>query len=238
MTITEPRIALVTGANGGIGRATTAALSAAGHEVVGLDLQPGDDPALTRSIALDLADAAAVERLCDSIGRVDVLVNNAALLIERAIEDITTDQFDRMVAVNQRGAFLLSRGLAPGMQQRGWGRIINVSSVGARTGGVTQSAVYAMTKAAMLAMTRNFARVYGPAGVTVNAVASGLIDTPMTRGQDARLPGFLERTAATTPLGRLAQPHEVASVIAFLASDGASFMTGVTLDVNGGWVMT
>jgi 2-hydroxycyclohexanecarboxyl-CoA dehydrogenase len=237
MTTIQRRIALVTGSNGGIGRATVAALAADGHEVIGLDLREGDDPRLTRSVALDLADGPAVERLCASNGRVDVLVNNAALLIEKPIPDITIDDFDRMVAVNQRAAFLLARGLAPGMQERGWGRIVNVSSVGARTGGITQSAAYAMTKAALLAFTRNLARTYGPAGVTANAVAPGLIDTPMTRGQDERLPGFLERTAASVPLGRLAQPEEVASVIAFLASDAASFVTGVTVDVNGGWVM-
>ncbi len=237
MTTLERRVALVTGSSGGIGRATVVALAASGHEVIGLDLRAGDDPLLGRSIALDLADGPAVEALCDSIGRVDVLVNNAALLIERPVAEITIDQIDRMVAVNQRAALLLARGLGERMRSRGWGRIVNVSSIGARTGGVTDSGVYAMTKAAMLAMTKNLARALGPDGITVNAVAPGLIDTPMSRGQDALRPGFLERTAAGAPLGRLGRPEEVAAVIAFLASDAASFVTGVTLDVNGGWVM-
>ncbi len=215
-----------------------AAPAAMGHEVVGLDIvTDASVPGLTRGLAVDLADSTALEAACRVVGRVDVLVNNAGLLIEAPVDDITLEQFDRMVAVDQRAAFLLSRGVSEGMRERGWGRIINVSSVGARTGGVTQSGVYAMTKAAMLAMTRNFARTLGPSGITVNAVAPGLIDTPMARGQDARDPGSLARTAATAPLRRLGSPAEVAAVIGFLASDAASFVTGTTIDVNGGWFM-
>ena len=111
---------------------------------------------------LDLADASAVSELCRTVGRVDVLVNNAALLIERPLAEFRLDDFERLVAVNQRAAFQLCQGLSAGMRDRGWGRIVNVASVGARTGGVTHSGVYAMTKAALVTLSKSFARELGP----------------------------------------------------------------------------
>jgi 3-oxoacyl-[acyl-carrier protein] reductase len=123
------------------------------------------------------------------------------------------------------------------MKERGWGRIVNISSVGARTGAVSQAAVYAATKAGLIALTKNFARNYGPFGVTVNAVAPGAIETPMVAGQAQVTPGFLDQITPQIPLRRFAQPSELAAVVAFLASDAASFVTGATVDVNGGWFM-
>ncbi len=231
------RVALVTGSAGGIGRATAVMLAAAGHDVIGVDLRDQPHDSAVRAVQLDLADAQAVEGLINAVGRVDVLVNNAAVLIERPLGEISLDEFERMVAVNQRAAFQLSRGLAAGMRTRGWGRIVNVASVGARTGGVTQSGVYAMTKAALVTLSKAFARDLGPHGITVNAVAPGLIDTAMSREQEVRVPGFRDRSSVQAALRRWADPAEVASVIEFLASDRASFVTGATIDVNGGWFM-
>ena len=231
------RIALVTGSAQGIGRAVVEALAAAGLVVVGVDVREQDTGPMARSMLADLADTSAIDRLVAETGPVDVLVNNAAVLVEKPIEDMAVEEFDRTVAVNLRAPFLLSRGFGAGMKVRGWGRIVNISSVGARTGGVSQVAAYAATKAGLIALSKNFARNYGPFGITVNALAPGAIDTPMLQGQEAVTPGLKQSLMPQIPLRRLAAPSELAAVVAFLASDAASFVTGATIDVNGGWFM-
>jgi NAD(P)-dependent dehydrogenase (short-subunit alcohol dehydrogenase family) len=232
----DGRIALVTGSARGIGRAIALSLARSGHEVVGVDVR-AQDPGPLRAMRADLGVVASIERVVAEVGRVDVLVNNAAILVEKGIDEISVDEFDLTMAVNLRAPFLLSRGFGRGMCERGWGRIINISSVGARTGAISQASAYAASKAGLIAMSKNFARNYGPSGVTVNAIAPGAITTPMTADQAAVTPGFQERVIAQVPLGRFADPAEVAAVVDFLASDDASFVTGATIDVNGGWFM-
>jgi len=228
------RTALVTGSASGIGRAIAIALQAEGLEVIGADRLPQTDGAIARTIEVDLADARACEELMDEVGSVDVLVNNASILIVRPIEEFALDDFQSLFDINLRAPVLLTRAVLPGMAERGWGRIINLSSVGARTGGASQSAVYNMTKAGIASFSRFVARHYGAMGITSNAIAPGAIETGMTAHlTDAERIGFI----AQVPAGRMAQPSEVAAAAVFLASDGAGYVNGVTLDVNGGWVM-
>lgn len=230
----DRRRALVTGSARGIGRAVAERLRGDGLRVIGVDilLHEGE---VDEAMRVDLADAEACQRAAAGAGAVDVLVNCAALFIHKPIADFTVEEFDRTIAVNLRAMFLLSRDLVGGMAERGWGRIVNVSSIGARTGGVSQSAVYNATKAGVVSLTKNFARNYGRRGVTANAVLPGYVHSHMTSHiTDEENAAYMSQI----PLGRGAQPYEIADVVGFLASDEAGYMTGASVDVNGGWVMT
>ena len=139
--------------------------------------------------------------------------------------------FDETIAVNLRAPVFLSQAVLPHMVQSRWGRIVNVASIAARTGGLPESTAYGASKAALVGLTKNLAQQFSPHGVTVNAIAPGPVDTHM--GAIA----MSDQLIAQVPVGRAASPEEIADVIAFLVSDSASYITGVTLDVNGGWVM-
>ena len=228
------RTALVTGSARGIGRAIARRLRSDGHRVIGVDILPHEED-LDQTLQADLADPEECSRVAAEAGVVDVLVNCAALFIHKPIYEFTVEEFDRTIAVNLRAMFLLSRELVEGMAERGWGRIINISSVGARTGGVSQSAVYNATKAGMISLTKNFARNYGPQGVTANAVLPGYVHSFMTSHITEQENALY---MSQIPLGRGADPEEIAAVVGFLASDESGYMTGASLDVNGGWVMT
>jgi 3-oxoacyl-[acyl-carrier protein] reductase len=240
--------ALVTGATKGIGKATALALATAGMDVA----VHGRDVAGTAKTAeavracgrealvltADVSDPAEVERLsrelADAWGGVDVLVNNAGITHSGSLFETTDEAWQRLMDVNVRSMFLVTRALAPHMVEQRSGRIINVASMTARLGrGFVGSASYGGSKGAVVSFTRGLAKEFGPHGITVNAVAPGVIVTDMNRDYLAE---HGERVLEGIPLGRFGHPVDVAGVISFLASDTASYLTGTTIDVNGGLV--
>lgn len=239
------QVAIVTGANQGIGKVTAEVLHAAGARVALLarsadSLAAVADALLAirlasaMAIPTDVADEAQVNHAIDQVmgrwGRVDILVNNAGLVSPGRFDQITPADWQRILNVNLSGAFLCCRAVAPIMEQQRYGRIINISSISAQTGGVSGGAHYAASKGGMIAMTKTLARDLGGANITVNAIAPGQIDTRpefLTAEQRDRLAGMIT-------LGRLGRPEEIAYPILFLASPMGAYVTGATLDVNGG----
>jgi 3-oxoacyl-[acyl-carrier protein] reductase len=238
--MTDARVALVTGSARGMGRAMCEVLAESGHRVVGLDRLDQDEGPLERVIAADLRDVAVPRQVVADIlateGRLDVLVHNAAVYVhQHPPPEVTLEDYDLMTSVNLRAVFFLSQAAAEAMRPNGWGRIIGISSVGARTGGVSNSAIYNAAKAGVISLMKNFARNYGPYGITANAVAPGAVEGFMTDHLTAE---ERQHFVGIVPLGRFAAPIEIARVVGFLASDGASYVNGATIDVNGGWIMT
>jgi NAD(P)-dependent dehydrogenase (short-subunit alcohol dehydrogenase family) len=241
----DGQVAIVTGAAGGVGREVVRLLHAAGASVVAEDLNPAvadletDDGRIV-AVRGDVADAAtadaAVAAAVDRFGRLDVLVNNAARFLMKGILDTSDEEWDGVMTTNVRGFFVHSRAALPALAQRDASAIVNMASISGLIG-LPMQAAYCASKGAIVQLTRQLAVEFAPQGVRVNAVAPGAIETPMVAGQAQVTPGFLDRITPQIPLRRFAQPSELAAVVAFLASDAASFVTGATVDVNGGWFM-
>lgn len=236
----EGRVAIVTGASRGIGRATALLFRAEGAVVIGWDLSfrdtPEPDGAEDLRAEVDLRDADAVRleaaRVLEAAGRVDILVNNAG--VTRGFlpaEALPPAAWELMLDTNARGALHAVQAVVPAMKARRYGRILNVSSVLARHGFPGQTA-YAASKAAIEGMTRVWARELGPWGITVNAVAPGYVRTAMN---EANGPEVEKQVVGRTPLGRLGESDDVARAFLFLASGDASFVTGAVLPVDGGF---
>lgn len=234
---TDMGTALVTGATSGIGRATALRLARDGWSVLvhGRNPERGADVVheieaaggQARFVAADLNDLASVRALVDEVGPVDVLVNNAGRSWFGPTAELDEPTFNDLFDGNVRAAYFLVAGIAPGMAERSSGSIINVASMAGQIG-LAGGAAYGATKAALSSMARSWAAEFSPRGVRVNAVAAGPVFSTPEKSE------FIEQLGATTPLGRGAQVEEIAEVIAFLASDKSSYLTGATIAADGG----
>lgn len=239
-------IAVVTGAAGDIGRAVAHRLAQDGFHVVAADVdeqglkRTADAPAgVVETLSLDVTQAHEVRALFGQFeGRsegVSVLVNGAGSLRPTRVEDISEHEWDSIVDVNLKGTFLCTQAVLPHMLRLGWGRIVNISSTAGKNVSTVGGAHYTAAKAGVLGLTRHVAAEVADAGVTVNAVCPGLIETAMIWNTISR--ERMDAYAASFPIPRLGQPDEVADLIAFLASRDAAYITGASLDINGGDLM-
>lgn len=244
------KTAIVTGAAQGIGRAVAETLATHGARVALADVQievieraaAAIEERGGRAIAVsvDVTSADQVEQMVARViavfGTVDILVNNAGVLRNTPIVEMSEAEWDLVVDICLKGAFLCSRAVLPLMMAKRHGKIVNISSLAGRSTSVLGGAAYTAAKTGLLGFSRHLAREAAPHGINVNAVCPGATDTPMTR-LGARSPEHFETLGKAVPLGRWGVPEDQANAVLFLVSEAASFVTGATLDVNGGLMM-
>jgi 3-oxoacyl-(acyl-carrier-protein) reductase len=242
------KVALVTGGSRGIGRAIALALADSGCDTL-INYQSADEAAAEvvkgieakgvrgKAYKADISETdqcdAMVKAIREEFGSVDILVNNAGINRDRSFLKMTKQMWDEVLGVNLNGPFNVTHALLPDMAQKGWGRVVNITSMGGQTGNFGQ-ANYAVTKGGLIAFTMTLARELARKGVTVNAVSPGYTETDMTKGMPEQV---VDQVKALIPVGRMGTPEEMAAAVVFLASPQAAYITGQVLGVNGGMYM-
>lgn len=234
----EGRVAVVTGAGQGIGRAIADSLVANGAKVGYLDLRSPDDADSIEGdqrmfarcdVTIPAEVDSAFTEVEEGLGPISILVNNAGIFEIKPFEETTLDDWNRTMTVNLTGMFLCCQRALPGMRAAGYGRIVSIGSSAGKTGGAKNVAAYAASKAAVHALAKSIASEYARHGITSNALAPALINTAMVAG--------IADLKDAIPVGRLGEPEDVARSVLFLASEGASFITAEVMDVNGGFLV-
>lgn len=245
MSLNQNRgVALVTGAASGIGRGIAERLANDGYRVIGVDRSENVKPVLEavggQGLVVDVSDKAALKALVEKVesdyGQLDALVNCAGAVIfgedgPKNSQTIEPEEWELVLAVNLTAPFLLSRYCIPLLSKSDSGRIVNISSRAARTPIITSDPAYAASKTGLLGVTRHMAKEYADTGITINAVAPGFILTPSTSAMGE---AHIARVAEGIPVGRIAEPSEVAGMVSYLCSEEAGYVTGAVLDINGG----
>lgn len=241
------KVAIITGAGRGIGQAAALRFAREGAKVVVCDLDKAgvsDTVALIQEqggeaagFDLDVTDKASVERMVDSVvvrwNRIDALVNNAGVVMDAQLKDMSEEQFDRVIAINLKGSYNMARAVVPVMLRQGSGAIINTASIAGVYGNFGQTN-YAASKAGVIGMILTWAKELGRKGIRCNAVAPGLIETPITAAIPEKV---MDAMKQKIPLGRPGKPDEIAAVYAFLASEEASYVNGAVIEVSGGMTL-
>jgi 3-oxoacyl-[acyl-carrier protein] reductase len=244
----ERRVAMITGAARGIGYETAKLLAQAGCTVIIADMSPDRLKQAVESMSaegfpvepaeIDVSDIPRARKIVADVinrhGRIDILVNNAGICPTTSVDQISEEEWGRVMDVNLKGAFFLCQAVIPVMKEQHYGRIVNISSIAGEMGALVAGCHYSISKAGIIAMTKVLARQLGTWGITVNAVAPGTIDSVMTADWSKEQRDML---TARIPVGRLGDPRDIAHAVAFLTSEGSSFITGATIDVNGGALM-
>jgi 3-oxoacyl-[acyl-carrier protein] reductase len=244
----KDKVSIVTGAGQGLGRAIALALAQKGSDVVICDINSESIQKVAEEInaigrktlplKVDVSKApevkAMVERTLEEFGRIDILVNNAGICQVISIENMTEKDWDKVMAVNLKSVFLCSKAVMGIMKRQRNGRIVNLGSIAGKVGGIMTGANYSVSKAGVMCFTKALARELAPYGVTVNAIAPGVIETEMTRNISQ---GDFSQFLKTIPLGMIGSPEDVANAVLFLVSNEAHYITGEILDVNGGMLM-
>ncbi len=247
--ILPDKVAIVTGGNGGIGKAIARGLAGVGANIA----IAARNEAKTEKAAKEIHDEfgtrvigvrvdirheeeihTLVEKVLEAFGRIDILVNNAGTNIRRLPQDYTSAEWDEVLDINLRGAFLCSRAVYPAIKSAGGGKIINIGSMTSIFSGAKLGA-YSTSKGGVVQLTRSLAVAWAPDNIQVNAILPGFINTDLTRQARKDMPGFEERVISRTPVGRWGEPEEMAGVAIFLASRAADFVTGVALPADGGF---